>query len=384
MTTTRRRVAITGIGAISSLGQGLEPHLAALRSGSEPVVDTESFAPYPVHLLGEVDYAEQIPKRSDQRQMENWQLLGVYAAGLALDSAGLKEDDAAKDDLELLVAAGGGERDHDVDAAIATGIRQAKDKGAYLNEHLMNDLRPTLFLAQLSNLLAGNISIVHGVTGGSRTFMGEEQAGVDAMRIAVERVASGQCDAIMVGGAYNAARRDMLLLLEFGGNLRKGDFAPVFADERGGAVMGSVGAFVVLEAADKAAARGARVFAEIEAVAAGRAKREPGMVETEMAALIGQLGDFAADARVLSAASGVAPWTGEEQAAIMAAVPQANVTATGDLVGHGLEAAFPTAVALAAALIDEGDAPEVLVTGAGHWRGEGAARLVKPAKEGSV
>ena len=48
----------------------------------------------------------------------------------------------------------------------------------------MSDLRPTLFLAQLSNLLAGNISIVHGVTGSSRTFMGEEAAGVDAVRIA--------------------------------------------------------------------------------------------------------------------------------------------------------------------------------------------------------
>ena len=44
----------------------------------------------------------------------------------------------------------------------------------------MGDLRPTLFLAQLSNLLAGNISIVHGVTGASRTFMGEESSGVDA------------------------------------------------------------------------------------------------------------------------------------------------------------------------------------------------------------
>ena len=53
----------------------------------------------------------------------------------------------------------------------------------------MNDLRPTLFLAQLSNLLAGNISIVHGVTGSSRTFMGEETAGVDAVRIAFARIA---------------------------------------------------------------------------------------------------------------------------------------------------------------------------------------------------
>src|SRR5690606_40064028 len=50
----------------------------------------------------------------------------------------------------------------------------------YLNERLMSDLRPTLFLAQLSNLLAGNIAIVHGVTGCSRTFMGEEASGVDA------------------------------------------------------------------------------------------------------------------------------------------------------------------------------------------------------------
>ena len=53
----------------------------------------------------------------------------------------------------------------------------------------MSDLRPTLFLAQLSNLLAGNISIVHGVTGSSRTFMGEEAAGVDAVRIALARIA---------------------------------------------------------------------------------------------------------------------------------------------------------------------------------------------------
>jgi len=58
----------------------------------------------------------------------------------------------------------------------------------------MNDLRPTLFLAQLSNLLAGNIAIVHGVTGSSRTFMGEEPAGVDAARIALARIAAGQSD----------------------------------------------------------------------------------------------------------------------------------------------------------------------------------------------
>ena len=72
----------------------------------------------------------------------------------------------------------------------------------------MSDLRPTLFLAQLSNLLAGNISIVHGVTGSSRTFMGEESAGVDAVRIALARIAAGQSDIALVGGAHNGERRD--------------------------------------------------------------------------------------------------------------------------------------------------------------------------------
>ena len=60
-------------------------------------------------------------------------------------------------------------------------------------------LRPTLFLAQLSNLLAGNISIVHGVTGSSRTFMGEEEAAADAVRIAQHRLAEGRGHLAFVG-----------------------------------------------------------------------------------------------------------------------------------------------------------------------------------------
>ena len=71
----------------------------------------------------------------------------------------------------------------------------------------MSDLRPTLFLAQLSNLLAGNISIVHGVTGSSRTFMGEEAAGVDAVRIALARIAAGQSDIALVGGSITGSAR---------------------------------------------------------------------------------------------------------------------------------------------------------------------------------
>ena len=80
--------------------------------------------------------------------------------------------------MDMVVAAGGGERDEAVDAGILAASESRNDRDVLLNEKLTTELRPTLFLAQLSNLLAGNISIVHKVTGSSRTFMGEEGAGV--------------------------------------------------------------------------------------------------------------------------------------------------------------------------------------------------------------
>ena len=374
----RRDVVITGIGIASSLGEGVEAHAAALAAGGPPVVDTESFKPYPLHPLAPLELDKQIPKKSDQRQMEPWQRLGVYAAGLALDSAGLKDDTEAKSALQVIVAAGGGERDHAVDAAILEGLRGANEPGAFLNERLMSDLRPTLFLAQLSNLLAGNIAIVHGVTGPSRTFMGEEQAGVDAVRTAHARIASGQSDLMLVGGAYNAERRDMLLLFELGGYLHRDDFKPVFERESApGLITGSAGAFLVLESAERAAARGAKAYAKLKHTGAARSRREAGTVQSALTTLLGGFGPVGGDALAISAATGCAGITGEEAAAIAAAAPSAKRIAAGDLVGHGVEAAFPVSVALAAIALSAGQAKEAIVTGAGHWRGEGAAHLVQ-------
>lgn len=373
-----RDVVITGIGIASSLGEGIETHAQALATNAAPVVDTQSFAPYPLHPLKPLELDRQIPKKSDQRQMEPWQRLGVYAAGLALDDAGLKDDTEAKSQLQVIVAAGGGERDHAVDAAVLAGLRNANQPGAFLNERLMGDLRPTLFLAQLSNLLAGNIGIVHGITGASRTLMGEEQAGVDAIRTARARIAAGQADIILVGGAYNAERRDMLLLFELGGFLRSAEFTPVFArSDAPGMITGSAGAFLVLESAERAAARGARAHARLSHAGAHRSRRQPGSVAKALDELLTGFGPIGVDALAISAATGCAEITDEEAAAIAKAAPKARRVATGDLVGHSVEAAFPVSVALAASALSTGAANEAIVTGAAHWRGEGAARLVK-------
>src|SRR6267142_5471970 len=166
-------VWITGIGLATSLGEGLDTNWDALNARRINVAE-KSFAPYVIHPFAPVNLDTQTPTKGDQRQMEAWQRIGTYAAGLALDYAGVKDNKEILARTDMIVAAGGGERDLDVDAAILTARADARS-GA-LNDRLMNDLRPTLFLAQLSNLLAGNISIVHGVSGSSRTFMGEETA----------------------------------------------------------------------------------------------------------------------------------------------------------------------------------------------------------------
>lgn len=387
-----RDALITGIGLVSSLGEGLDAHRAAL-AAFQPVLDTTTFAPFPVHPITPLEYDHQIPKRQDQRQMEPWQRIGTYAAGIALASAGLKGNMALLGQTHMIVAAGGGERDYAVDTAILSGLSTAADPAVFLNEHLMADLRPTLFLAQLSNLLAGNISIVHGVVGSSRTFMGEEAAGAYAVRIACARIAAGQGDLFLVGGAYNAQRLDILLQYEMGGLLRKAEFAGVWSrqNDGGGMVMGSLGCFLVIESRAHATARGANAHARIAAITTSRCRREPGQATANAVAQWATLRPDVAPshAAILSGASGAVVATTEEQAFLHETGLPVRGMATA--LGHAMEPSFIANLAIAADCVaqrrlfgplDAGEVPmaadlhQIVVTSWGHWRGESMALVM--------
>src|SRR3978361_1929111 len=268
-------VWITGIGLATSLGEGLDANWDALNQ-RRINVDEERFSPYIVHPWTPVNLDTQIPKKGDQRQMEAWQRIGTYAAGLALDSAGVKGDKEILGRMDMIVAAGGGERDMAVDSAILSAQAKGNSAPGFLNERLMNDLRPTLFLAQLSNLLAGNIAIVHGVCGTSRTFMGEEAASIHAARIARARIENGESDIALIGAAHNGERTDLLILYEFGDFNRKDKFAPVWARDKdhGGFALGSAGVFLVIESRKHAEARGAKPYARLSKVVSDLAQRK--------------------------------------------------------------------------------------------------------------
>ena len=123
-----REVWITGIGIVSCLGEGPDAHWQKLMA-AQPSADATTFAPFVVHPLAPINFDAQIPKKGDQRQMETWQRIGTYAAGLALDSAGVKGNTDILSRMDMIVAAGGGERDLTVDSTILTGITRAAESG---------------------------------------------------------------------------------------------------------------------------------------------------------------------------------------------------------------------------------------------------------------
>jgi len=390
--TGRREVWITGVGLLTSLGEGLEKAWEHLERGDPPPYDDKSFAPYIVHQLPPMSFDKQIPKKSDQRQMEMWQRVGVYSAGLALTDAAIAGNAEFLDHTDMIVAAGGGERDIAVDTAIMAGVRKTNQPGAFLNERLMSDLRPTLFLAQLPNLLAGNISLVHGVVGSSRTFMGEESAGVDAVRVAHARVAAGQSELTLIGGAYHGTRWDVLLAFELGGVVLKDKFAPVWdRGPQGGIAFATMGAFLVLESKEHATARGARPRARISRVLSDRNVRKPGDAE---ASFRRQWNTITAEVdrahcAVISGAAGLEPATSAELTVLKEiGLPVRN---TGTYIGHGVDTQFMANLGIGCATIehsklfaptgtgDSGTSPaglhQIVVTSIGNWRGEGLALL---------
>ncbi len=392
-----RDVVITGIGLVSSLGEGGGTHWQKLSApGTAPVVDADRFQPYSIHPLPEIDWGQQIAKRGDQRQMETWQRLGTYTAGMALDDAGIKGNDELCATMDMVVAAGGGERDESVDAGLLAASETRNDRGILLNEKLTTELRPTLFLAQLSNLLAGNISIVHKVTGSSRTFMGEEGAGVAAIETAAARIRSGQSTHVLVGGAFQTEHSDMLLGYELAGYLHRGPWKPVWqrqGSEGGGIVTGSGGAFLVLESREHAEARGHKIYAQLGPVASGRAKRRSdGGLASGISGLLGKLDLPEGDLLTISGASGAHAATAAEKA-VLEANPALAERAFSSLTGHMKEAQFPFAVALAALAIDNsagypafaagekefaGTPKNVLATAVGYHQFEGVALVSAP------
>jgi 3-oxoacyl-[acyl-carrier-protein] synthase II len=149
------------------------------------------------------------------------------------------------------------ERDAAVDKELFLLDPNSEGLQSRVNHVLSARLRPTLFLAQLPNLLPGNLSIVLGIKGPSRTFLGEEMAGVAACSSARDAVVNCRAPRVLVVAALNAAQESLLRwrYSAFRGALSEGpslDHA-----------LGSIGVAIVVESGTSSEERKVRRLAKI-------------------------------------------------------------------------------------------------------------------------
>ncbi|MGA2654503.1 MAG: beta-ketoacyl synthase N-terminal-like domain-containing protein [Gammaproteobacteria bacterium] len=238
------KVCITGYGLLSTLPEDMDMLWQSLNQLSDKPATKAS------HPLCNYDVEQQILKPSDRRLMGKTMQSAVYTAGVALDRAELKNKPALLQDTQIIVALRGGERDEAADQAIIAACDAVNEYEETLNKALMEELRPTLFLSQLPNLLAANIALLYGLTGSSVTLMGGEIGGAQAIQLAFSRIQSGQAERVLVGGVSNNESNEIRAI--YACQPTSDDFC-----------LGSASGFLILESEQSANTRQAPIFAKL-------------------------------------------------------------------------------------------------------------------------
>jgi len=215
-------------------------------------------------------------------------------------------------------------------------------------------------------------------------------------RDAVSRISHGQSTHLLVGGGYNAERPDLFLNMELGHYLARNTDETVaerMADNPG-MIPGSAGVFLVLESAEHAKARGAKPYAKLSSVASDLGSRDEAETKQRLMTMMDDLKiEPSTSTAVISGATGCEGITKWEFEALRGRLGmEAPIRAYTNMIGNPLEANFPFAIALASlALKDDSFYPAfegsekpvklnpstILVSTAGHYRGEGITLVEK-------
>jgi 3-oxoacyl-[acyl-carrier-protein] synthase II len=255
----RRRVVITGLGAVTPLGSDVETTWARLiagESGAGPITQFDAAA-YPVQFACEVkdfDPTRWID-RKQARRMDRFAQLVVAAARQAEQDAGI---DVAKEPDRT-------------GASIATGIggiKSFQDCFETLRDRGPDRVNPFAIPSIIPNMGAGWVSMELGTQGPLNSECTACAASNMAIGDGVDQIRLGRADIMFCGGTEAAINE--VGVAGFGAmralSRRNDDPARAsrpFDAERDGFVMGEAGAVLVLEALDHAQARGAKIYAEL-------------------------------------------------------------------------------------------------------------------------
>lgn len=254
-----RRVVITGMGAITPIGNSVEEFWNGIKEGKTgfgPITYFDT-ADYRCKLAAEVkdfDPTQYMDKKS-ARRMEQFCQFAVAAAGQAIADAGLTMEQEDPYMVGCSVGSGIGslqamEREYD----------RLKEKGP-------GRVGPMLVPLMISNMAAGNVSIAYGLKGKSLNVVTACATGTHSIGEAYRTIQYGDADVMVAGGTESSitpigiAGFSALTALSFSEDPQRASIP--FDKDRNGFVMGEGSAVVILEELEHAKRRGAKIYAEL-------------------------------------------------------------------------------------------------------------------------
>ena len=257
----RRRVVVTGMGALTPLGVGVDrfwENAVAGRSGIRRMTLADP-TNYPCQIAGEVpdfDYT-QFMDRKDGRRMARFSQYAVAGTRMAIDDAALDLEAVDRERVGVLIGNGGG------------GIPNDDESMRTLMERGGMKVDPFYISKRLNNMAGGNISIQFGLLGYNNTVSTACAAGTQAIGDAVEVIRRGAADVMIAGGAeagvceLGLAGFASMRALASSHNDEPERASRPWDRDRDGFVPAEGAGILVLESLEHAQARGATVLAEI-------------------------------------------------------------------------------------------------------------------------
>src|SRR6056297_3086845 len=260
-----RRVVVTGLGIVSSIGNNAQEVLAALKSGTSGIVASEEMKEHGFRsqIAGtlKLDVSEHVDKRT-LRFMGPGAAYAHIAMGQAIQDSGLEEGDIVNPRTGLVAGSGGPST-----SAMLAAHQTVLEKGS------PKRIGPFAVPKCMSSTISANLSTAYKIKGINYSITSACSTSLHCIGNAAGQIMMGKQDVMFAGGGEELDWTLSCLFDAMGAMSSKFNDSPArasraFDAERDGFVISGGGGIVVLEELDHALARGARIYAEVTGYAA--------------------------------------------------------------------------------------------------------------------
>ncbi len=254
-----RRVVVTGLGIVSSIGNNKQEVVESLRAGRSGIVFAEDYAErgFRSQVKGDVtiDLDDHVDRRL-RRFMGNGAAYNYVAMVEAIADAGLKPDEVSNERTGLVMGSGGPSTSNQVQAADTAREKGVKRIGPYMVPRCM------------SSTNSANLSTAFKIKGLSYSISSACSTSAHCIGNAAETIQYGKQDIVFAGGGEElhwtlSMLFDAMGALSSGYNDRPAQASRAFDQARDGFVITGGGGVVVLEEYERAKARGAKIYGEL-------------------------------------------------------------------------------------------------------------------------